>query len=236
MTMVKEAKVIPLSRLSYPSLWAWARGVVREVMQGKHHGVSEEELREPALEDEVAGATAIVRAPIMSSTGEHFTAVQEDAGPTHHHTAAMDTSSTLSPTYSGNRQLATIEPIVSEPSPLETGSVDDGFLRYEEERKRDVGSPVVIVCMEGEGREEEVSIGGESDESSRGLCAVEYTAQAAVGDLSSSGMSEEEEALQQCLYEVAVCSVRCPAYFKPLYRLAAATVKMGLPQVGESES
>ena len=37
--------------------------------------------------------------------------------------------------------------------------------------------------------------------------------------------------LEQCLYHVAVCAVRCPAYFKPLNRLALALDKMGLAEV-----
>lgn len=37
--------------------------------------------------------------------------------------------------------------------------------------------------------------------------------------------------LQQCLYGVAVCAVRCPAYFKPLYRLSSALLALGLPKV-----
>eukprot|EP00731_Ephydatia_muelleri_P016867 Em0009g1291a len=39
--------------------------------------------------------------------------------------------------------------------------------------------------------------------------------------------------LEQCLYHVAVCAVRCPAYFKPLNRLALALDKMGLAEVAQ---
>lgn len=43
--------------------------------------------------------------------------------------------------------------------------------------------------------------------------------------------SIRSQLLQQCLYGVAVCSVRCPAFFKPLYRLASAMLALGLPRV-----
>ena len=59
---------------------------------------------------------------------------------------------------------------------------------------------------------------------------------------SSSGRSSESDSplthssvrsqlLHQCLYGVAVCAVRCPTYFKPLYRLSSALLKLGLPKV-----
>lgn len=36
---------------------------------------------------------------------------------------------------------------------------------------------------------------------------------------------------QLCLYGVSVCAVRCPAFFKPLYRLASTLLALGLPHV-----
>ena len=42
--------------------------------------------------------------------------------------------------------------------------------------------------------------------------------------------------LQQCLYGVAVCAVRCPTYFKPLYRLSSALFSLGLPKVNVASS
>ena len=59
---------------------------------------------------------------------------------------------------------------------------------------------------------------------------------------SSSGQSSESDSplmhsnarsqlLHQCLYGVAVCAVRCPTYFKTLYRLSTALLKLGLPKV-----
>ena len=42
--------------------------------------------------------------------------------------------------------------------------------------------------------------------------------------------------LQQCLYGVAVCAVRCPTYFKPLYRLSSAFFSLGLPKVNVASS
>lgn len=43
--------------------------------------------------------------------------------------------------------------------------------------------------------------------------------------------SAQSQLLHQCLYGVAVCSVRCPTYFKPLYRLSSALLRLGLPKV-----
>ena len=37
--------------------------------------------------------------------------------------------------------------------------------------------------------------------------------------------------LQQCIYGIAVCAVRCPAHFKPRYRLAAVLAKIGQTKV-----
>ena len=59
---------------------------------------------------------------------------------------------------------------------------------------------------------------------------------------SSSGRSSESDSplthasvhsqlLHQCLYGVAVCAVRCPTYFKPLYRLSSALLELGLSKV-----
>lgn len=39
------------------------------------------------------------------------------------------------------------------------------------------------------------------------------------------------ELLQQCVYGIAVCVVRCPSFFKPLYRLATVLHKMGMDKV-----
>lgn len=53
---------------------------------------------------------------------------------------------------------------------------------------------------------------------------------------SSAGISTASEAkagiLEQCLYGVAVCSVRCPAYYKSLYRLASTLHSWGQSEVG----
>lgn len=43
--------------------------------------------------------------------------------------------------------------------------------------------------------------------------------------------SVRSKLLHQCLYGVAVCAVRCPTYFKPLYRLSSALLELGLPKV-----
>ena len=43
--------------------------------------------------------------------------------------------------------------------------------------------------------------------------------------------SPSHEPLAQCLYSVAVCTLRSPAYFKSLYRLADILTQLGLPQV-----
>ena len=59
---------------------------------------------------------------------------------------------------------------------------------------------------------------------------------------SSSGRSSESDSplthasvrsqlLHQCLYGLAVCAVRCPTYFKPLYRLSSTLLKLGLSKV-----
>lgn len=47
---------------------------------------------------------------------------------------------------------------------------------------------------------------------------------------STSGV-KHELLLARCLYGVSVCAVRCPAYFKPLYRLAKTLMFLGLPKV-----
>ena len=43
--------------------------------------------------------------------------------------------------------------------------------------------------------------------------------------------SVRSQLLHQCLYGVAVCAVRCPTYFKPLYRLSSVLLRLGLPKV-----
>ena len=53
---------------------------------------------------------------------------------------------------------------------------------------------------------------------------------------SSSPLSGDSEAtptslLEQCVYGVALCSVRCPAYYKSLYRLASTLHSLGHSQV-----
>ena len=37
--------------------------------------------------------------------------------------------------------------------------------------------------------------------------------------------------LQHCIYNIAVCVVRCPAYYKPRYRLAAVLAEIGQTEV-----
>ena len=56
------------------------------------------------------------------------------------------------------------------------------------------------------------------------------------GSMSDSPLthvSVRSQLLHQCLYGIAVCAVRCPTYFKPLYRLSSALLKLGLPKVYE---
>ncbi len=50
-------------------------------------------------------------------------------------------------------------------------------------------------------------------------------------DSPSTHSSVRSQLLHQCLYGVAVCAVRCPTYFKPLYRLSSALLRLGLPKV-----
>ena len=37
--------------------------------------------------------------------------------------------------------------------------------------------------------------------------------------------------LHLCIYNITLCAVRCPAYFKPLYRLASVLTEVGLTEV-----
>lgn len=39
--------------------------------------------------------------------------------------------------------------------------------------------------------------------------------------------------LQRCIYNIAVCVVRCPAYYKPRYRLAAVLAEIGQTEVAK---
>ena len=50
-------------------------------------------------------------------------------------------------------------------------------------------------------------------------------------DAQPSSDVTHELLLVKCLYGVSVCAVRCPAYFKPLYRIAKALLSLGLPEV-----
>ena len=46
-----------------------------------------------------------------------------------------------------------------------------------------------------------------------------------------SGVHKEVNLLQRCFYGVGACAVRFPAFFKPLYRMAATLLDLGHPQV-----
>ena len=49
----------------------------------------------------------------------------------------------------------------------------------------------------------------------------------------SSGEATPTSLLERCVYGVAVCSVRCPAYYKALYRLAATLHSLGHSQASD---
>ena len=60
-----------------------------------------------------------------------------------------------------------------------------------------------------------------------------------IGSISSETSSEPpppspEDLLERCLWGVAVCAVRCPAYYKPLYRLATTLHGLGHSQASSS--
>ena len=50
-------------------------------------------------------------------------------------------------------------------------------------------------------------------------------------ELQSSSRWNCQDPLIECLYGVALCAVKFPAYYKPLYRLASVLNKMSLPEV-----
>ena len=64
--------------------------------------------------------------------------------------------------------------------------------------------------------------------SDEGHSAVEIMAEQVV---QSQSERRETEALTSCLYGVAICAIKFPAYFKPLFRLASALHQMKLSQV-----
>ena len=43
--------------------------------------------------------------------------------------------------------------------------------------------------------------------------------------------NEKTDLLQRCIYNIVVCVVRCPAYYKPRYRLAAVLAEIGQTEV-----
>ena len=60
-----------------------------------------------------------------------------------------------------------------------------------------------------------------------------------IGSISSETSPEPPplspaDLLERCLWGVAVCAVRCPAYYKPLYRLAATLHSLGHSQASSS--
>ena len=52
-----------------------------------------------------------------------------------------------------------------------------------------------------------------------------------VAKVSHDSTSSLSKYMQLCFYGVSVCAVRCPAYYKPLYRMASTLQALGLPQV-----
>ena len=105
---------------------------------------------------------------------------------------------------------------------------------------------------EGENVHSDIDLGKDpgrasSSDDSCEMNAVELAALESVSADGGQTMKEEEpspleelwwspshEPLAQCLYSVAVCSLRSPAYFKSLYRLANTLTQLGLPQVRAS--
>ena len=65
-------------------------------------------------------------------------------------------------------------------------------------------------------------------------CTSEPCLAAGIGNPHSEPVSKKQfgcvdaDLLKKSLYGIAVCSMRCPAYFKSLYRLAATCFEMGL--------
>ena len=55
------------------------------------------------------------------------------------------------------------------------------------------------------------------------------------GDGPSPTSTTAAQLIEQCMYGVAMCAVRCPAYFKPLYRLASVLLRQKATQVRETE-
>ena len=85
----------------------------------------------------------------------------------------------------------------------------------------------VIAEAEEEVALETVARGDTAMETDKGPNMVSITS--AVTSTARAGL------LEQCLYGVAVCSVRCPAYYKSLYRLASTLHSLGQSEVGGRE-
>ena len=94
------------------------------------------------------------------------------------------------------------------------------------------------------GESQQTSFGQTSDHPILGessVAPVETGSPVSKARLPSEGSSESgsplshdsvwSQLLQQCLYGVAMCAVRCPNYFKSLYRLSSALLALNLPQV-----
>ena len=79
-----------------------------------------------------------------------------------------------------------------------------------------------------------------SNDETHCMSAVEFLAHEALNmsdsnhgheDMMSRFSVADPDPLIESLYGVAMCTVKFPAYFKPLYRLASTLNKMGLPEV-----
>ena len=122
----------------------------------------------------------------------------------------------------------------SKPYSQSRSSVSDHSRRHSSS-----STDAVIVCMGDEEKEEDeemdvFSLKG-SDDGDMGAVQRIAAAENSPEDLAMTEALEEEAVFQHCLYGVMVCAVRCPAYSKPLYRLAATAANLGLLKVSEKQ-
>ena len=110
----------------------------------------------------------------------------------------------------------------------------------DEEEEKDEGEVIVVDDNMLEATSDIGVQSGSSNDETHCMSAVEFLAHEAL-NMSDSNHSHEDmmsrfsvadpDPLIESLYGVAMCTVKFPAYFKPLYRLASTLNKMGLPEV-----
>lgn len=224
-----ELKDLPLCKRSYPALWAWTKQLCSKAF-------SEDDTE--SQESQQVGDTSLDKRPSETSLESQKESKNSLTTPPEAQNTGAPQDAPLEAQNTGTPQDATLEVCGQKKSrDLVDIAAEHGVTTESEENMVvdvvGVSSPALATPL----RDDHV-VGSSSPPPATPPPGAKSQTRASVEQrggvappVTSPQLSSYLSLLQLCIYGVAVCAVRYPAFFKPLYRLAATLHTIGLSRV-----